>query len=123
MRPGSLLKFSALAILVLITGVFTYFKAHDLLFGVRIDIEAPSNGATMREPFVLIRGSAPGSTLLTLNGAKVLTDSAGKFEKEILLGLGYNIIEVKALDRFNREKSEVLELVYRPTPLNHVTRK
>ena|SRR3989344_6858363 len=115
MRPGSIFKFGLVGGLVFFTLVFTYFKAYDLLFGVKITINTPSNGETLNQPFIVIKGSAPGNTLLTLNGAKVLTDATGSFQKEMLLGLGYNIVEIRALDRFNREDKKTLELVYKPT--------
>ena len=94
--------------------VFAYFKTHDLLFGKDIVIESPINGQTLKEPFVTIKGRAPGSTLLTVGGAKVIPDQDGKFIKETILGIGYNVIDVVSVDRFNRESSEILELIYRP---------
>ena len=115
MKPGSILKITSVGILVLFTVIFAYFKAHDLLLGVKITIDSPNNGETLNEPFIVIKGSAPGNTLLTLNGAKVLTDATGSFQKEMLLGLGYNIVEIRELDRFNREDRKTLELVYKPT--------
>ncbi|MEK7535625.1 MAG: hypothetical protein AAB590_01260 [Patescibacteria group bacterium] len=119
-----MIKKSVIITLVLITLTFAYFKAHDLLLGVKISIDTPTNGETLNEQFITIKGKAPGNTLLTINGAKVLTDVKGSFQKELLLGLGYNMIEIKALDRFNREKKEVLELVYRPSlEDNHISVK
>ena len=115
MKPGSILKITSVGILVLFTVIFAYFKAHDLLLGVKITIDTPTNGETLSQPFIVIKGRAPGNTLLTLNGAKVLTDATGSFQKEMLLGLGYNIVEIRALDRFNREDRKTLELVYKPT--------
>lgn len=124
MRSGTLFKSLLIGILVLSTGVFAFFKAHDLLLGGRVSIDTPKSGTTLRDPFVVIKGEAPGNTLLTLNGAKIIADEKGHFEKELLLGLGYNVIEVKALDRFNREKKATLELVYKPAaPDKQVTLK
>ena len=94
--------------------VFTYFKTHDLLFGQGITIESPSNGITVEESFVKVAGKAPGSTILTVGGAKVVPDQAGNFSKETILGVGYNVIDIVSVDRFNRQSSERLELVYRP---------
>jgi len=94
--------------------VFTYFKTHDLLFGNGITIDSPTSGETLRKPFVIIRGSAPGSTILTIGGAKVVPDQNGRFHKETILGVGYNVIDVVSVDRFNREAKERLELVYKP---------
>lgn len=94
--------------------VFSYFKTHDLIFGQKITIESPQNGDTLDESFVRIIGSAPGSTILTVAGAKVVPDPIGNFTKDTLLGVGYNVIDIVSVDRFNRESSERLELVYRP---------
>jgi len=114
MRPGRIIKIGLFGTLIITTFTFAYFKAHDLILGVSISIDTPSDGQTLTEQFVIIKGRAPGNTLLTVNGARVLTDSLGSFQKELLLGLGYNLIEIKTLDRFNRERKEILELVYRP---------
>jgi hypothetical protein len=94
--------------------VFTYFKTHDLLFGQGIVIESPNNGVTVEESLVKIVGVAPGSTILTVGGAKVVPDQSGRFFKETILGVGYNVIDIVSVDHFNRETSERLELVYRP---------
>ena len=101
-------------ILVGTLAIFAVFKTHDLVWGASIKIESPKNGSTLSSAFVVIKGVAPDSALLTVNGAKVLTDAVGNFEKELLLGLGYNMIRVDSLDRFNRERNQTLELVYRP---------
>ncbi|HEY4482885.1 MAG TPA: hypothetical protein VI953_01795 [Candidatus Paceibacterota bacterium] len=111
---GKTLQITLGIILLSSLAIFAVFKTHDLVWGTSIKIESPKNGSTLSSAFVVIKGTAPDSALLTVNGAKVLTDAAGNFEKELLLGLGYNVIEVDSLDRFNRERSQTLELVYRP---------
>jgi|SRR3989344_1263109 len=108
------IKRSALIAIFGLAIIFTYFKTHDLLFGQGIKVESPDNGQTLEESFVRIIGSAPGSTMLTVGGAKVVPDQAGHFIKETILGIGYNVIDIVSVDRFNRETSERLELVYRP---------
>jgi hypothetical protein len=113
-KPGSIVKVGLLGILLVGTITFAYLKSHELIFGSRISIVEPKNGETLTEQFIKIRGSAPGSTLLTINGAKILTDNAGNFEREMLLGLGYNVIQIQSLDRFNREDKKTIELVYKP---------
>ena len=114
MRPNRSLKLAVFSALIAVTFLFTYFKTHDLLLGVKITVEIPINGQTVHEPFIHIRGKAPGSVLLSINGTKVLTDTVGNFEEAMLLGMGYNVIEIRSLDRFNRDKKKVVELVYKP---------
>lgn len=114
MKPGSIVKVTLLSILVIGTITFAYLKSRELIFGSKISVLEPQNGETLTEPFIKIRGIAPGSTLLTINGAKILTDKDGNFEREMLLGLGYNVIQIQSLDRFNREDKKTIELVYKP---------
>ncbi|HEY4515159.1 MAG TPA: hypothetical protein VJJ22_03310 [Candidatus Paceibacterota bacterium] len=114
MKPGNIVKVILLTTLFLGTIIFGYSKSHELLFGSRIFLIEPENGVTISEPFIVIRGIATGSTLLTIDGAKILTDGTGNFEREMLLGIGYNVIEIQSLDRFNRKDKKTLELVYKP---------
>lgn len=106
-----------LVMLMLVSGlaVFSFYKTHDLIFGSAISIDSPKNGSTLSSASVVIKGRAPDSTLLTINGAKVLTDARGGFEWELILGVGYNLIRLESLDHFNRPSSRSLELVYRPS--------
>jgi len=105
----------ALVAFIIIAG-YAGLEARNYLSGPSIVIENPENGVTLREQFVEIRGRAEGASLLTINGAKVLADAEGNFKQELLLGLGYNVFEVKVLDRFNREEKKLLEVVYKPNP-------
>jgi uncharacterized protein YfaP (DUF2135 family) len=114
MSAGKTLQITLGVILLSALAIFAVFKTHDLVWGTNIEIASPKNGSTLSSAFVVIKGKAEGSALLTVNGAKVLTDGEGSFEKELLLGLGYNVVEIESLDRFNRARTQTLELVYRP---------
>lgn len=118
MRKAHGIKFLGLGLVFVLALVFTYFKTHDLIFGEGITIDSPQNGQTLDRSFILIKGTAPGSTILTIGGAKVLPDQEGRFSKETLLGVGYNVIDIVSVDRFNRETKERLELVYKPQGTN-----
>lgn len=115
MSAGKTVQTVLAGALILFLLVFAGVKTRGLVFGTTINIDSPRNGSTVTNSFITIRGEAPDSALLTINGAKVLTDAKGSFEHPILLGLGYNVIEVLSLDRFNRAHSQTLELVYRPS--------
>ncbi len=114
MRPGSLLKLVAIGSLVLATLIFALFKTQNLLTGNKLTILAPTSGTTLSEAYVIIRGQTSDSSLLVVGGAKVIPARDGTFEQQMLLGLGYNRIEIRSVDRFNRESKELLELIYKP---------
>jgi len=111
------LKIIGVLLVVILVGGYAILKAEDYLRGTKIVIESPKDGITITDQFIEIRGQAKGASLLTLNGAKILTDTEGYFSQRLLLGLGYNTFEIKALDRFNREKVELLQLVYKPNKI------
>jgi|SRR3989344_7884632 len=114
MKAGKTMRVTGFGILIIITLVYALFNTHDLFFGTLVEVDTPKNGELVNTALVLVRGRAPNIALLTINGAKIIPRGDGQFEKEILLGLGYNVIEVKALDRFNRERKRIIELVYKP---------
>ena len=48
-----------------------------------------------------------------MNDRQMFTDEEGEFSEKLLLSYGYNIITVKAKDRFGRETKKTLELIYK----------
>jgi ABC-type uncharacterized transport system permease subunit len=118
MRQERNIKLIAFGILLLVATTFGIYKSRDLIFGNTIELTSPKNGATLNEGYIVVAGRAPGTAMLTIGGAKVLTDKEGNFAKELILGVGYNRIVVSALDRWNRETHKVIEVVYKATEGN-----
>lgn len=94
--------------------VYAGFKAQNLIQGPVLSITSPQNGETLRNPLVLIEGEAHNIAFISLNDRQIFIDSAGHFKEELLLPPGYSIISLKARDKFNRDISRRLELVYQP---------
>ncbi|MBI4692161.1 MAG: hypothetical protein HY773_01825 [Candidatus Terrybacteria bacterium] len=92
-------------IIILVVGFAAYglYKSKDFLGGPKIIIESPVNGQTVSNSYLEIKGAAKNVSLLYLNGRQIFTDRNGVFKENLLLARGYNIIEVSAKDKFNRE--------------------
>lgn len=82
-----------------------------LINGPSITIEAPLNGSSLTSPLVTVSGQANRVTKLFLNGEKLTPDHTGRFESQLLLATGYNIIQLNGEDRFGRQIGETLELI------------
>lgn len=82
--------------------------------GPIIALESPLNGSSITNPLAEIKGSAKNVSAVYVNGKKVFIDEEGRIAEKLLLTEGYNIIRVKAEDRFNREVEKKLEVIYRP---------
>lgn len=96
-------------------GVYAYAQSRDFLRGPSLTITAPENGGAAAAALVTVSGVARNISYLTLNDAPIFADSAGVFSEKLLLLPGYNILTVKAEDRFGKKVGKGLELVYKPT--------
>ncbi len=92
-------------------GIYAFFKAENFMLGPKITLENPKDGQVFTSPDIKIGGQASNISLFYLNGRQIFTDKEGKFEENLLLAKGYNIIELKAEDKFGRETKITRELV------------
>ncbi len=114
MKTRRKFQLGILFIFVLFIIVFGYSNTRDLIRPSKIMVEYPVNGSTISDSQVSIRGKAPGAKKIEIGSAKILMDAEGNFEHRVFLALGYNIIPLSSVDRFNRENTLRLELVHKP---------
>jgi len=100
-------------ILFIIVAGYSYYEFKDFLTGPNIEITSPENGAVTSQSLLTIEGTAKNISKLFLNDKQIFTDEEGYFNEELLLSLGYNIIEVKAEDSIERETRKRLEIIYK----------
>ncbi|MBU1178931.1 hypothetical protein KKB69_01140 [Patescibacteria group bacterium] len=109
--PLLYIKIFAILLIALVLGFYFFHQAKGFLAGPQIKIDYPENGQTLANSFMSVRGVVTNTAVLLIDGQKVLADSFGNFRKDLLLAKGYNIIELSAKDRFNRETYKKLEVV------------
>ena len=104
-----------LIIIVVVSGIlgYAYLRTQDLLQGPQVFIFSPQSGDTVDEALVVIEGKTQNIGSITLNGKEIITDEKGNIREERLLIYGYNIFEIKARDKFGKETTKTLELVYK----------
>lgn len=111
MRKGIFAKLGVILIFILIFTIYTFIKAENFLLGPTIIIETPENGQVFSASNVAIQGWAKNISLLYLNGRQIFTDKDGSFKESLLLARGYDIIELRAKDKFGRETKVQREVV------------
>ncbi len=80
--------------------IYVIWGSKDLIFGVKIKNVNLVDGATVTDNIVKLTGNAKNAIDLTLNGRKISVDEQGSFNETIALLYGYNIINIKAEDKF-----------------------
>jgi len=117
-----IIKIALISILFLFIVVYAFFRSKDLLFGVKIEnvnIIVPealllensiskASGTNIRN----ITGIAKNAIKLTLNGREISIDQEGNFNETIILLPGYNIIDIKAQDKFGHIDEKNYQLMY-----------
>lgn len=91
--------------------VYAYFQAHDILFGIKIKNLNLVDGARMDNNVIEIMGNAKNAVKLTLNGREISINDQGDFKETIVLLSGYNVIGIKAKDKFGYEDEKNFRLI------------
>jgi hypothetical protein len=113
-----IVKIAGLSIFFGLIIIYALFRSKDLIFGVKIrniDINgAPiQNGETITANTIEITGVARNAVHLTLDGRDISIDQLGNFNETIALLPGYNIINLRAQDKFGNVDEKNYQLMYK----------
>jgi len=84
-----------------------------VVFGPQITISSPLNGSLASSSLIEIIGVAKNIKEISLNDRKIFIDEKGNFKEKVLLSYGYNVIVIKASDKFDSKTEKVLEVIYK----------
>ena len=104
----------AIIITVFLIILFGYgiFEVWNYATGPKIFVTSPPNGSVVSESLITIIGQGKNTKQITLNDRPIVTDETGRFSENILLSYGYNVLELKAEDRFGKKTEERLSLIH-----------
>lgn len=109
------LKYIAISLAIIgITG-YSYHQTRGFSNGAILVLDYPSDGMTLTKSSINVKGIIKNATYATLDGRQIFIDENGKFNERLLLSPGYNVVEIKLKDRFDRIKTKKLELIYKPS--------
>ena len=107
-----ILKISSFTLFFLFIIVYAFFTSKDLLFGVKVVDVNIVDGAKMTENVLEVKGNAKNAINLTLNGREISIDKEGNFNETIILLPGYNIVNIKAKDKFGNVDEKNYKLTF-----------
>lgn len=106
-----MIKKIALTIFFLLILAYALFQGRYVILGPRVVVNFPKEEALVDVGPLLISGTATNITHLSLNDRQIYTDKEGRFEEKLIAEVGINIIKLRALDRFGREKETLLRVI------------
>jgi uncharacterized membrane protein YraQ (UPF0718 family) len=89
---------------------YSFFVIEDFARGPRIIITTPETGFATTTEYLTILGRAVHTNSLFLNDTAIPFDLEGNFRESLLLAEGYNIMRIKAEDRYKRTVEKTIEI-------------
>lgn len=105
------LKILLFSIIALVIGGYSYLKTKDYIAGPQITITSPTSGSSVSNPLIEITGVTKNISFISLNDRPIFIDEKGNFKEKLLLYPGYNIMSIKAGDRYKRRVEKRLEII------------
>lgn len=113
-NTAKIIKNSVYVLLLLFLIGYAIFNSRIFIAGPKLVIENPENGSTVEEnPLIKVEGKAYNIAFIELNGKQINVNESSEFSEPVLLYPGYNIIEISARDKFEREVEKKIKIVYK----------
>ena len=120
-----ILKIGSLSVLFIFIIIYAFFRSKDLILGVKIknvniDGLPPARaggaqaGAKVTANVLKITGNAKHATMLSIDDREISIDQNGAFSESLALSPGYNIISIKAKDKFGHSDQKDYKLILAP---------
>ena len=104
-------KIISVSVLFIFIVIYAFFRSKDLIFGVKIRNVNIVDSAKVTESILKITGNARNAIKLTLDGREISVNQQGDFDETISLLSGYNIINIKAEDKFGKIDEKNYKLI------------
>jgi hypothetical protein len=108
-------KSGGLVLLIFIILGYSFFQAHNLIFGPSINLVSPLNNETYTDQAVDIKGTAHNAAYFSIDDRPVLLDKDGAFDEQLLLAPGYTIIKLDATDQFGKRTEKTVQVMFEDT--------
>lgn len=108
-----IMKLLIISLFVLTLIGYSTFQAKKIITGPQISLNSPSNGEEVNENLIDISGVAKNISAISLNDRSIHIDESGNFKEKLMLYPGYNIITLKAQDKFGSTIKKEVEVVYK----------
>ncbi|MBI5817130.1 MAG: hypothetical protein HZB09_01755 [Candidatus Yonathbacteria bacterium] len=105
------IKILPIVIMILVVVGYAYLKTKDYIAGPQITITSPGDGSSVSNSLIEIVGVAKNISFISLNDRPIFIDEKGNFKEKLLLYPGYNIMSIKAGDRYKRTVEKNLEII------------
>lgn len=91
------------AFFALIIVSYGLYETRGLIGGPVVRVSEPHDGYITASSTVALKGTAKRTKSISVNGRNIFVDQEGRFNEELLLTPGHTILELEAVDTFQRK--------------------
>jgi hypothetical protein len=106
-----ILKIALVSIFFTFIIIFIFFNSRNLIFGVKIKNVNITDNMKVLNNIQKITGRAMNAVKISLNGREISVDQKGNFDETISLLSGYNMVTIKAQDKFGNVDEKNYQLI------------
>ncbi len=90
-------------VFLLAIGIYLYFGIDNFVSSPWIIVEQPMQNSIVTEDFVIIQGKTRNNSRVFINGQQTFVNMDGSFSEKVGLSFGINVIQVKSINKFDKE--------------------
>lgn len=106
-----IIKNLIITFLVVICLIYLSYSLSKIVSPPNLVINTPPDNTITKSSSVLVSGSTEGETQLVINEQPVIIDKQGRFNEEVNLKKGINIITITAQKKYGRSKTEKRQIL------------
>jgi len=99
------------AILFLLVAGYLAYQLHFLISPPGLSVFEPAPDSMTENAVLTVKGETEVSAKLTINGQMVYVDKDGRFQQEMTLSQGLNVIRIEAANRFGKTNLVVRQVM------------
>src|SRR3989339_883839 len=111
LKNAKTLKIILVGIFFLLIVVFVFFNSRELIFGIKIKEVNLTDNMKVSESVLTVTGVAKNAVKLTLNDREISIDQKGNFNETLALFSGYNVVTLKAEDKFGNRDAKNYQVI------------
>ena len=97
-----ILRWTSIILLFVVIVGYAVFRSRDLLFGIRLTITGVTDGMTVTDPVLELKGEAHHANEIRVDNQVIPLSETGTWHDSLILAEGYNVISIRVTDKFGR---------------------
>ncbi|MBD3282377.1 MAG: hypothetical protein GF387_02095 [Candidatus Portnoybacteria bacterium] len=104
--------FLVLGIFVVLSSLYFYSEIRHLIKEPSLTINQPPTDITTAKDIVKVSGETDPGSFVLVNGNRIGITSDGSFSAQVQLSAGVNMIEIEAVNRFDKGRKMIRKIIY-----------